>query len=60
MVFSPVALHDGDDDLRHQRDEPLFAFGFQRQARTVVLVAVEFEGDLLHGFAPLAGSSPPP
>jgi len=60
MIFSPVVLHDDDNDLSHQRDELLFAFGFQSQGRTVVLVAVEFECDLLRRDVPPAGWSSPP
>ena len=41
MVFSPLVLHRGDNELCHQGNELLFALGFQRQARTVVLVAVQ-------------------
>ena len=60
MVFSPMALQDRDDGLRHQRDELSFAFGFQHQARTVVLVVAEFECNLLYRYVFPAGSTPSP
>jgi hypothetical protein len=59
MIFSPLALQDCNDGLRHQCHELLFPFGFHRWARTVVLVVVEFECDLLHGAAPVGSWSPP-